>query len=36
MMIGGIFRGTRYLEHAFAAGERLPDVRAMPNMGGRL
>jgi hypothetical protein len=36
MLVGGIFGGTGHLEHAFTAGERLPDVRAVPNVGGRL
>ena len=34
MAVGGILGGARHLEHAFAAGERLSHVRAMPNVGG--
>ena len=36
MVVGGVAGGTRDFEHAVAAGERLADVRAVPNMRGRL
>ena len=36
MLVGGIAGGTRDFEHAVTARERLPDVRAVPNMRGRL
>ena len=36
MIVGGISGGAGHLEHAVAAGERLADVRAVADMGGRL
>ena len=36
MLVGGISGATRHFEHAIAARERLTNVRAVPNVGGRL
>ena len=36
MVVGGITGGARDFEDAVAAGEGLADVRAVPNMSGRL
>ena len=36
VMVGGIFGGAGYLEHAVAAGKRLTDIRAVTDMRGRL
>ena len=36
MLVGGVAGGTRDFEHAVPPGERLTDVRAVPNMRGRL
>ena len=36
MVVGGVAGGTRDFEDAITAGERLTDVRAVPNMSGRL
>ena len=36
MMVGGVAGGTGDFEDAITAGERLTDVRAVPNMSGRL
>ena len=35
MVVGGVASGTRDFEHAVTAGERLTDVRAVPNVSGR-
>ena len=36
MVVGGVAGRTRDFEDAVTAGERLTDVRAVPNMRGRL
>ena len=36
MMVGGIAGGAGDFEHPITAGQRLTDVRAVPNMGGGL
>ena len=35
MVVGGVAGGARDFQHAVAAGERLADVRAVPDMRGR-
>ncbi len=36
MVVGGVAGGTRDFENSVTAGERLSDVRTVPNMSGRL
>ena len=36
VVVGGVAGGAGDLQDAVAAGERLADVRAVPDMGGRL
>ena len=36
MLVGGIFGGAGHLEHAVSARQRLTDIRAVADMGGRL
>jgi hypothetical protein len=36
VVVGGIPRATRDFENTIAAGQRLADIRTMPDMCGRL